>query len=90
MPIITTIRGNLRPFGKRYIKPPGLDSTGGTITTAGGYRIHTFSAVGTSTFIPDFGGAVEILMVGGGGAAGNTTQGFAGGSGIVVIRYKFQ
>ena len=57
MPTITTIRGNISPFGKRF--NPLLNSTGGTITIAGGYRIHTFTTVGTSTFTPGASTSVE-------------------------------
>lgn len=75
MPIITTIRGTLRVFGKA--RSIGSGSTGGTITTAGGYRIHTFTTVGTSTFTPDAAGEIQYLIVAG-GAGG---YGFGGGGG---------
>jgi hypothetical protein len=65
---------------------PLLASTGGTITEAGGYRIHTFT---TSTlpkiFTASGSGMVEYLVVGGGGGGG---YGFAGGGagGVVMGR----
>lgn len=60
-------------------------STGGTITEAGGYRIHTFTASGDIVF--DTGGDVEYLIVagggGGGGASGGSNSGGGGGGGGV-------
>ena len=43
-------------------------ATGGTITTAGGYRIHTFTVDGT--FSAPYSGRAEVLVVGGGGGGG--------------------
>ena len=54
-------------------------ATGGTITNVGGYRIHTFTTVGTSTFTVSSGDNVEALVVGGGGGGGG--QGVNDGSG---------
>ena len=77
MPIITTIRGTLKPFGKA--RGIGLTSTGGTITTAGGYRIHTFLIGQTGTnFTPDSPGEVEYLIVAGGGGGGANHAGGGG------------
>src|SRR5688572_28838729 len=46
-------------------------ASGGTVTEIGGYRIHTFTAVGNHTFSVTHGGNVEVLVVaGGGGGAG--------------------
>ena len=59
MPIITTIRGNVSPFGKRFNRIGS--STGGTITTSGGYRIHTFTTIGSSTFTAADTGTVVCL-----------------------------
>ena len=43
---------------------------GGTVNDAGGYRIHTFSSVGTNSFQVISGlSSVEYLLVGGGGGA---------------------
>jgi len=66
-------RGALVP---QYIK----SATGGdTVQDIGGYRIHTFTTVGTSTFTPATAGNVEVLVVGGGGGGGGNDGG--GGSG---------
>ena len=81
MPFVSSVRGSygvqsrLRGQTGRL----GTGSTGGTITTAGGYRIHAFTAVGTSTFVPDSGGTVEYLIIGGGGGGG--AIGGGGGAG---------
>jgi acyl-[acyl carrier protein]--UDP-N-acetylglucosamine O-acyltransferase len=49
-------------------------ATGGDlITTSGSYKIHTFTTVGTSSFVVSSAGispTVECLLVGGGGGAG--------------------
>ena len=82
MPIITTIRGNLRPFGMG-----GFSATGGTITTSGGYRIHTFTTVGSSTFTPIGTGTVEVTVLGagGGGSSGNGEWANGGGGGGYLV-----
>lgn len=62
-------------------------ATGGTvadITQGGvGYRVHSFTLVGTSTFTATRGGEVEYLIVGG-GASGGSTGGGGGGAGGVL------
>ncbi len=47
---------------KKSNNPSLANSTGGVITTAGGYRIHTFSSVGTFTFTASGPGLVEYLV----------------------------
>ena len=59
------------------------NSTGGTITTSGAYRIHSFTTTGTSTFRPSFSGSVEVLIVGGGGGGGSSLGGGGGGGGVI-------
>ena len=49
MPFVSSVRGNFTAAGKRP-SFPATGSTGGTITTAGGYRIYKFTASGTITF----------------------------------------
>jgi hypothetical protein len=55
-------------------------ATGGTITTVGGYNIHTFTTSGT--FTPNNNGNIEVLVVGGGGGGGETIGGGGGGGGV--------
>jgi hypothetical protein len=64
-------------------------ATGGvvTITTVSGtpYCVHTFTGVGTSTFVvvKTSGLAVEYLLVGGGGGGGNAIGGGGGGGRVI-------
>ena len=54
--------------------------TGGTITTHGAYKVHTFTSSGT--FTADVAGTADILLVaGGGGSGGAHYNGGAGGGG---------
>jgi hypothetical protein len=54
-------------------------ATGGTVTTSGGYTIHTFTASGSLVFDPHV--PIEYLVVGGGGSGGGGVSGnvFPGG-----------
>ncbi len=72
--------------------PNGIGATGGTITSYGNYRVHTFLADGTFEITSNLNSSTfEVLLVGGGGAGGNTSvldppatineQGAAGGGG---------
>ena len=60
-------------------------ATGGTITTSGSYRIHSFTTVGTSAFVPASSGSVEVLIVGGGGGGGPALGGGGGGGAVIRI-----
>lgn len=64
---------------------PQVVATGGTITNVNGYRIHTFTTVGASTFTVTSGGDVDVLVVGGGGGGGggngSTGAHYSGGGG---------
>ena len=62
-----------------------LQGTGGTVTTNGGYIIHRFTNVGTSTFVPASSGSVEVLIVGGGGGGGGRLGGGGGGGGVIYM-----
>jgi hypothetical protein len=53
-----------------------FSATGGTIVTFGAYKLHVFTSSGT--FTAEAGGAVDVLVVAGGGA-GNAAGGGAGG-----------
>lgn len=64
-------------------EPAAFAATGGTITDAGGYRYHTFTAGGTFE-ITNGTADVDYLVVagGGGGASGNSSEpGGGGGAG---------
>ena len=61
-----------------------IDATGGTITYVNGFKIHTFTSVGTSTFTVNSGsGQAQILIVAGGGGGGYDRAGGVGGGGVV-------
>jgi len=67
-------------------QPPAfVAATGGTITTSGDYKIHTFTGPGTFTVTcagnPLGSDSVDYLVVAGGGAGGNTLGGGGGAGG---------
>ena len=72
MPFINSVRGTHGPEGRFPF--PQFNATGGTITQAGGYNIHTFSynSGSAQTFSAGLGNAsgpttLNYLIVGGGG-----------------------
>ena len=91
MPFISSVRGSFAPSGRsKRICARDL-FTGGEVTIAGGYRIHTFQTVGSEVFsTTEFGVPinVEAYVYGAGGASGSTNWGasngwsFAGGGGF--------
>ena len=64
-----------------------IAATGGTITTAGDYKIHTFTSSGTftPTTVPTSAAYVQYLVVAGGGAAGRGYH-WGGGGGAGGMR----
>jgi len=66
-----------------YDSGEDIAATGGTITYADGYVIHTFTSSGTFEITA---GAddIEYLVVGGGGAGGTTSGGGGGGGGLLT------
>jgi len=73
-------------FGAGGSGPPFVEASGGTITTTGDYKIHTFASPGTFT-VTNAGsateGIVDYFVVAGGGGGGNNgyPQQRAGGAG---------
>jgi len=63
--------------------PPVTASGGDTVQDIGGYRIHTFTTVGTSSFVVTRGGPVEVLVVAGGGSGGMRHAGGGGAGGLI-------
>jgi hypothetical protein len=57
------------------------ECTGGTITHAGGYTIHTFAVAGTTSFTCSEARSVEYLVVAGGGGGGGSNTADTGGGG---------
>lgn len=66
--------------------PAFMTATGGTITTDGDYKVHTFTSSGTFTVSSlggdsTYGSKVEYLVVAGGAGGGGSGHGGAGGAG---------
>lgn len=62
----------------------GVAATGGTITTNGDYRIHTFT--NNDTFTISSGSLTcDVLIVAGGGGGGGNMGGGGGGGGVIMI-----
>jgi hypothetical protein len=60
-------------------------ATGGTITTSGGFRIHSFTSVGTTNFVLTSPSSItaQVLVVAGGGAGGSDDGGGGGAGGVI-------
>jgi hypothetical protein len=75
-----TVESNVNALVPQYVT-----ATGGTITTSGNFKIHTFT--GDGCFVVSCGGnpsgstAVDYLVVAGGGGAGGDEGGGGGGAG---------
>ena len=68
---------------------PSIIATGGdTVQDINGSRIHTFTTVGTSSFVVTRGGPVEVLVVAGGGSGG-VRHGGGGGAGGLIYNTSF-
>ena len=67
----------------------GIVATGGTITIANGYKIHTFTSVGSTNFVVTSGGTAQVLVAGGGGGGGGAYTGGGGGAGGAVFNSAF-
>jgi len=87
----TTPSGVFTAFGGYDTLPPSypyIGATGGTVTTSGDYKIHTFT--GDGSFVVTYGGAgtacspnvVDYLVVAGGGGGGADNAGGGGGGGF--------
>jgi hypothetical protein len=72
-------------------EPPYITATGGTVSTCGDYKIHTFTAPGTfgvtkvACSAPD--NVVDYLVVGGGGGGGQGGSRSGGGGGAGGFRF---
>ena len=71
-----------------YVRPNYMIATGGDlITTSGSYKIHTFTTVGTSSFVVSNLGespSIEYLVIGGGGGGGAGRNCGGGGAGGLI------
>jgi len=62
---------------------PASTGSGGTISTSGSYTIHSFTAVGTTTFTISSPVSIDYLVVAGGGAGGVGIAGGGGAGGVL-------
>lgn len=60
-----------------------ITATGGTITTDGNYRVHTFTTSGTFTITGGSGTVESLVVAGGGGSGGGAYNGGGGGGGLI-------
>tara|TARA_R100000455_G_C6269937_1_gene125642 strand:+ start:433 stop:1335 length:903 start_codon:yes stop_codon:yes gene_type:complete len=88
MPLLGTFAaGSSRGFGQKGGSPKFIVATGGTITTDGNFKIHTFTSPGTFCVScagnPGGSDTTEYLVVAGGGGGGQyvNSGGWAGGGG---------
>ena len=78
-----TTLGKLEVYnGTIWLAIGGMSASGGTVTYADGYTIHTFTS--SDDFMVYSPGEVELLVVGGGGAGGGGRHAGGGGGGAVV------
>ena len=77
---VNTTTGKLEYYNGGWNSIGAVSATGGTVTEAGGYRVHTFIGSGTLT-ISGAGGNIEALVVAGGGSGGGAGGG--GGGGVI-------
>jgi hypothetical protein len=83
MPLLATAGGasirGFRPYSTEAVAA-FISATGGTITTSGNYKIHTFTSSGTfSVTSAPSGKFLDFVVVGGGGGSANQRGGGAGG-----------
>lgn len=78
---VVTLTANVGNVTSGGSQPSGfIVATGGTITTDGNFKVHTFNSSGTFQ-ITSGSGAVEYLVVAGGGGGGGSESGKEGGGG---------
>jgi hypothetical protein len=81
---ITVVNSDGSPSGNAVTKTVGSLPTGGTITTSGDYRIHSFTSSGnfvTPAGFPTVTANYTIFAGGGGGGAGQVASSLGGGGG---------
>ena len=69
--------------------PRVIVATGGTITTVGSYRFHTFTYPGGTFIVSANPSTVQALVVGGGGGGGGYYNGGGGGAGGAIFNSAF-
>jgi len=71
------------------LPPRFISATGGTITTVGSYKFHTFTYPGGTFTVTANPSSVQALVVGGGGGGGGYYNGGGGGAGGAVYNSAF-
>ena len=84
MPFLQTLGGGSAKGFRVKTVGQGIVAVGGTETSVGGYKIHTFNYTGSNqTFTVSNGGNVEMLVVAGGGGGGGDNSGGGGAGGLL-------
>ena len=65
-----------------------LSATGGTITTDGNFKVHTFNSSGTFQITSGSGDVQYLVVAGGGGAGGGNGTNARGGAGAGGLRWQ--
>lgn len=66
-----------------------MSATGGTVTTVGSFKFHTFTYPGGTFTVTANPSTVQVLVVGGGGGGGGYYNGGGGGAGGAVYNSSF-
>ena len=79
-------RNAISSLGSSTVVGGSVVATGGTVTTYGSYKVHTFTTVGTATFTITSPASVSVnyLVVAGGGAGGVGRGGGGGAGGVLT------
>jgi hypothetical protein len=79
-------RNAISSLGSSTVVAGSVVATGGTVTTYGSYKVHTFTTVGTATFTITSPASVSVnyLVVAGGGAGGVGRGGGGGAGGVLT------
>ena len=79
---------NVNGFGADYTRVEYYEASGGTTTTDGDYKYHTFTGSGTFTISVvgnDAGGNIDYMVTAGGGGSGIDNSGGGGAGGMVRV-----
>ena len=79
---------NINGFGADYTRVEYYEASGGTTTTDGDYKYHTFTGSGTFTISVAgnaAGGTIDYMVTAGGGGSGIDNSGGGGAGGMVRV-----
>lgn len=86
LPLVTNLIGT--PHRNMIPKPIVIATGGDSVVTANGYRTHTYTTVGSSSFVLTStvpGLSFQVLVVSGGGAGGGNVGGGGGAGGAQLL-----